>query len=334
MQIEETTIEVTPENMPHLVVPTNPLAGFFGNRNENEVKDTTGLLLHKYEQIAIRAHNGVSFSPERRGRSYIKDYSEELAADLVKVAELGGDVQRYQDKYEQLFSSWMHSKGNCISSMITGGSRFPVARANKANDRERKHGETFFDWRKKALTAMEKAQRKAEQADVDPIAAEQLLVAQRSADLEKMKAANKILRSKKLSEQDKIDQMLIHFGWKEATTKKMLVGDFHGVGYAAYQLTNCRNRLKHSELRLAELQRRATTEAKEVEREDGITVVENAAENRLQVFFPGKPEAEVRTKLKQNGFRWSPTNGCWQSYLNSNAKSKLNYILDQLTPKG
>ena len=48
----------------------------------------------------------------------------------------------------------------------------------------------------------------------------------------------------------------------------------------------------------------------------GGKIVDNIPENRLQIFFDDKPEAEVRTRLKRNGFRWAPSNGAWQSYRN------------------
>lgn len=44
-------------------------------------------------------------------------------------------------------------------------------------------------------------------------------------------------------------------------------------------------------------------------------------ENRVKIDFGYKPSEETRTKLKQNGFRWSPFNQTWQSFL------KPHYIL-------
>ena len=35
----------------------------------------------------------------------------------------------------------------------------------------------------------------------------------------------------------------------------------------------------------------------------------NREDNRLQVFFDGKPDADTRAELKSNGFRWAPSVG-------------------------
>ena len=45
----------------------------------------------------------------------------------------------------------------------------------------------------------------------------------------------------------------------------------------------------------------------------------NEGENRLQLFFDEKPTEEQRRELKQNGFKWAPSQGAWQRQLNRNA---------------
>lgn len=42
---------------------------------------------------------------------------------------------------------------------------------------------------------------------------------------------------------------------------------------------------------------------------DGGRVEANKADNRLQVFFDGKPDEAARDELKANGFRWAPSVG-------------------------
>ena len=60
------------------------------------------------------------------------------------------------------------------------------------------------------------------------------------------------------------------------------------------------------------------------------TVVQNVDINRIQLVFPGKPEEATRKLLKQNGFRWSRTEGAWQRQLNANGRHATDYVLKQL----
>ena len=45
----------------------------------------------------------------------------------------------------------------------------------------------------------------------------------------------------------------------------------------------------------------------------------NEAENRLQLIFAEKPDADTRQALKSEGFKWAPSQGAWQRQLNQNA---------------
>ena len=51
----------------------------------------------------------------------------------------------------------------------------------------------------------------------------------------------------------------------------------------------------------------------------GGRVEMNREDNRLQVFFDGKPDADTRAELKSSGFRWAPSVGAWQRQLTDNA---------------
>ena len=63
-----------------------------------------------------------------------------------------------------------------------------------------------------------------------------------------------------------------------------------------------------------------------------VRVVENAKENRLQLFFAGIPSKEIRSQLKENNtFRWTPSIGCWQSYLNRWCIERAKVILNSIT---
>lgn len=64
---------------------------------------------------------------------------------------------------------------------------------------------------------------------------------------------------------------------------------------------------------------------------DGGHIEANTEDNRLQVFFDEKPDADTRAALKSNGFRWSPNAGAWQRQLNNTALYAAKH-LDFLCP--
>lgn len=88
-----------------------------------------------------------------------------------------------------------------------------------------------------------------------------------------------------------------------------------------FHVENRRAEIRRVKERIERLERdRARPAAAPVELDSGVRVVENVEENRLQIFFPGKPEADQRAKLKSNGFRWAPSVGAWQRQLNNAAR--------------
>ena len=62
----------------------------------------------------------------------------------------------------------------------------------------------------------------------------------------------------------------------------------------------------------------------------GIRVIKNAEINRVQLEFPGKPNAEIRTLLKGWGFRWSPREGRWQRMLNNSGMYAAKMVVEKL----
>jgi hypothetical protein len=121
-------------------------------------------------------------------------------------------------------------------------------------------------------------------------------------------------------------------GIGEKAARQILKPDCMGaIGFASYQLSNNSANARRIKQRIVQVeriaaQREANPEPKEEER-NGVRIVENFEENRLQLFFPGKPDAEVRSKLKSFGFRWSPSEGAWQRQLNNGARYAAEQIV-------
>ena len=132
---------------------------------------------------------------------------------------------------------------------------------------------------------------------------------------DQMVRANKIVlsRRKGYSEEERIRD-LVAAGFSEELSRKFFVPDFGGrVGVPRYALTNSNAEIRRLKQRITTLERAAADETAE-QQVGEVRVVDSVEDNRLQAFFPGKPSDEVRAALKRAGFRWSPSNGCWQSY--------------------
>ena len=88
--------------------------------------------------------------------------------------------------------------------------------------------------------------------------------------------------------------------------------------FESYQLTNNNAEIRRVKARIEELSRRAEQTFSGWEF-DGGHVEMNREDNRLQVFFDGKPDADTRAELKSSGFRWAPSVGAWQRQPTDNA---------------
>ena len=81
--------------------------------------------------------------------------------------------------------------------------------------------------------------------------------------------------------------------------------------FESYHLQNLNGNKTRIKKRIDELQ--AVHRMQEIDEEvNGIRIFTDKVQNRVQMFFPDKPSEEVRTKLKSNGFHWSPFNKAWQ----------------------
>lgn len=84
-----------------------------------------------------------------------------------------------------------------------------------------------------------------------------------------------------------------------------------------FLLSNSSANVRRIKDRIEHLQKAKAREHKEFTHSSGMRVVQNVEENRVQLFFPGKPDDATRAMLKQHGFRWSPLAGAWQRHLNN-----------------
>ena len=103
--------------------------------------------------------------------------------------------------------------------------------------------------------------------------------------------------------------------------------------YESFLLSNNNAEIHRLRARITELEQRQTAPAPEGWAFNGGKVVMNREENRVQIIFDGKPDADVRAALKQNGFRWAPSQGAWQRMLNQNGICAARQVTEAWMPR-
>jgi Domain of unknown function (DUF3560) len=205
----------------------------------------------------------------------------------------------------------------------------PILVGHHSEQRDRRFRRRLWDLMGKSVAANDKAKYYEEKAEAiesnqsissdDPDAIEKLKakIAEAIARQDFMKAGNKIVKSKKLTIEQKTKQL------KAAGHSALILQpDFCGrVGYADYELTNNNANIRRMKQRLEQLEK-ALINAVDIgdteEKYPDLDLIVRHARtiNRVQLIFSGKPSVQIRNLLKSHGFRWAPSEGAWQRHLN------------------
>lgn len=279
------------------------------------------------EEAARRANDMNSFRDYKAGSATAEyrrmvDAATELAerqkqrVDPMYHEKIDRLLEIYCRKLAENMNASYSIEARCPSILISGGGNFPVRKKEKQNAARDRNLEEC-NYIQGLLDKIRSVGTGGISSD-DPQAVEKLEA--KLATLEKhqemMKAANAAIRMK---DPAKGDAKLAELGYTPEDIAKLRAPDFCGrIGYPAYELQNNNANIRRIRGRIAELKKR-TENTPEGWEFDGGRVVVNTAENRLQIIFDGKPDADIRTELKGEGFRWAPSQGAWQRQLTDNA---------------
>lgn len=286
--------------------------------------------LEELWKCACDAFYSTSFSPEERGAYYIRTYEEELNADIEKMPD--EERERYISKYKEWVQILFNKHSRIMSSMITGPARFPTRRNEKMNNYYENAVSEFRAWREKVLKAIA---RRIE--DAKP---------------EEQKADEEWTRLKRSIYSSASTIKGINDGTERGYNKALFVSSIYGKveTYAKRgDVTIVENAIayvrelnkqssiiteRHKFFKLAEMAK-AVCEAQEVRSNkedteilfDGGRVIKNYSEDRVQIVFDTKPQPDVISNLKHNGFRWSPRFSAWQRQLTNNAYYAVTRVI-------
>ena len=297
----------------------------------------------KYFQIneaaARTAHNMMSMRDYAEG-STTAGYRNEVdkAYDIAdKVAEKKPEeterayrlAERYSKKMAEYYNKESIIGMMCPSVLISGAGNFPVKKKKRQMAAWERNHQCYYETQK-IIGKIESILYGREIIKSDDDRAIEKLE-EKLEDLkntqERMKAANKVIRTKDMEEGN---NLLREMGYSEEIIIELRRPDYLGrVGFPNYQISNNNANIHRIEARLNHLKSVKEKESSEQEYKT-FKVVENTEAMRYQIVFDGKPDAEIRTLLKGNGFKWAPSQGAWQRQITSNGKYALDRVVEKL----
>lgn len=293
------------------------------------------------ETAAAQARGMWSFSDYEKG-SKTAEYRAQVNKAYSLVDKLPEDLKEkgaiIADRYARHLAEWYNKQFRiemmCPSVMISGASNFPVRKKQKQNEAQDRHYKMYDEIQAipEKINSLLRGQNIIKAGDADALEQLRAKLAKLERDQDYMKKANAYYRKYKTLK-----------GYGSLTDEKAAELDraiesdsLYNMPFASYTLTNNNAKIKNTKARIAQLERlknEAETAAEQQKDEystDLFKVVENAEIMRLQLIFDGKPDAETRTVLKKNGFRWSPSNEAWQRQLTDNAKYAVKRVIKEL----
>lgn len=309
-------------------------------------------------QENISAANNVSFFEHgsvaaREALGRLDDYRNRNKIDDNWTDEQKAYAKQREEEYKQLLTEYYNDSlrryADDPSWAVTGPANYNVRRhekkmnaaMNKANEYEEKL-KRFEENTNKKLKSMtpdddqiaywrQGKWKNGETIDAaDPLATKKL-----QAKLDylnesqtNMKAANAYYK--------KNGTMEGFSGFSDATNKQIDAALKSGNSwqkkpFESYSLTNNNAQIKATQQRLKDIESQKARAASGGGSSsfNGGKLVRNAEANRLQLIFDEKPSAEMRAKLKSNGFKWAPSQGAWQRQLTDNAERAAERILGE-----
>lgn len=285
------------------------------------------------EDTARNAHYCVHMSDYQPGsatnsyRAAVDEAAALVEARKSKVSpyyhdKLDALLDRYARRLAQWTNDYNRNQASYPSQFISGAGNYNMKKHEKQMSRE---GALWkeYDEIKAILNKIEAVGTGAVDL-ADPHAREMLTdqLQKLQAQLDRNKAMNAYYRKHK---------SFVGFPGLTAEAAAKLTADFADTCQRCpwvkhpvpdYELTSLRGKIKRTQARLDELDKRMeqAEQTAEPTKFDGGEIVRNTEADRLQIIFDEKPDDQQREALKQNGFRWSPRYGAWQRQLTRNAE--------------
>jgi len=263
----------------------------------------------------------------------VTDYEERKQSKIERMQERAAKATDESNK--------QYEKAQRIGEMIPFGQ--PILVGHHSEGRHRNHLKKIDNAMRNSIEASNKAKHYANRARFaesnkaissdDPEAIQKLKG--KVAKTEEKQAAMKIINKgyKAFTKNPEADLVKLGLTAEQINAVKTYAPrySYDTKPFPAYSMTNNNANIQRMKKRIETLSREyQRQEAPQQISGEGWELVENADENRIQFLFDGKPEVEIRSELKHNGFRWSPRNTAWQRQLNNAGRYAAKRVAEYL----
>ena len=280
--------------------------------NENQARQANHMMSHSYYK------EGSATEEYRR----MVDKAAEIAERQKKRVDpmYHGKINRLLDTYARKLADNLNQHYSimcrCPSILVAGRSNFPVHEKQKQNVADDRNMREFREIQGLLDKIKSTGTGGISSDDPQAVAKLKLKLAELEDAQQTMKAVNAYYRKHKtmdgcdLLTPDVLEEVKAGMArsWRKDPKP-----------FESWGLSNNNANIHRVRERIEELEKRQTAAAPAGWEFDGGKVVVNTEENRLQIIFDDKPDAELRAKLKSEGFRWAPSQGAWQRQWTNNA---------------
>ena len=290
--------------------------------------------------IAENAYRNVSFDPRGRAHADQRDYVnhmqslyeelEPLAVTDEQKAILKDELERYKNKYIEMYTKVANARSRTASTMITGPAKFPHKKNQKALDSLQNRLTEFTEWQEKAKESIKKK--------IDKATPQEALADREYQRLRKeLMETFDTLKGIETGEIKWADPALFRSSLKGKLERSYKNGNHEAVRRALVEVKELQKQLKrpifannNSIWKLMDEipeETKPRTGVNTIAEYEGVTIQENFDEDRIQIIFDEKPAADVITALRKSGWRWAPSQGAWQRKLTPNANRSARNII-------
>ena len=313
------------------------------------VIEPTNIIKVSFEQVTSALLEGY-ISPLNHDEKHAEPTPPSDTDNSRKVVSFGDYQDRIDSKRERLEdraekaaqqSDSYYQASRDRASMIPFGQ--PILVGHHSENRARRDADRIFNDMGKSVAASKKADYLANRAQNvgkngiasdDPEAIQKLKskLASLEQSQEVMKSVNKVLRSKTMTDEDKFKFVVTTYALTERQVKEIFNPSLYGrVGFASYALSNNNATIRTTKMRIEELEALHNQQALEGKGEvEGLEWSLYEEEGRIKFSFDGKPSEEVRTMIKNYGFKWSHYSTAWVRKITANGIASAERLKEKL----